>query len=188
MTDKLPPNLLALFAPRPQLRYLPPADHPPEDRRTHRITGVAQYMSDLRAKAAKAKAVEEGAEIAADDPEPETKPTVSHLEKRDATIREKAAHQKWLTQEGWQQLFKPKDDPNIRGDGFKTMFIGRLSYDTDIKDLEKEFARFGPIERIRIVTNNGKSEKPGRVSKKGKSRGYAFVVFEHERDFKGTRT
>jgi U1 small nuclear ribonucleoprotein len=47
MTDKLPPNLLALFAPRPPLRYLPPSDHSPEERRTANITGVAQYLSKL---------------------------------------------------------------------------------------------------------------------------------------------
>lgn len=44
MTDKLPPQLLQLFAPRPALRYLPPCDHAPEDRRTPAISGVAQYV------------------------------------------------------------------------------------------------------------------------------------------------
>jgi U1 small nuclear ribonucleoprotein len=47
MTDKLPPNLLALFAPRPALRYLPPADHPPEDRRTHHISGIAAFLPQI---------------------------------------------------------------------------------------------------------------------------------------------
>ena len=48
MTHKLPPNLLALFAARPALRYLPPNDHAPEDRRTHNISGVAQYLSAMQ--------------------------------------------------------------------------------------------------------------------------------------------
>ncbi len=43
------------------------------------------------------------------------------------------------------------DDPNVRGDAFKTLFIARLSYDTKEKDLEREFGRFGPIERVRFV-------------------------------------
>lgn len=51
MTDKLPPNLLALFAPRPALRYLPPSDHPPEDRRTHRISGIADFLEAAKAHA-----------------------------------------------------------------------------------------------------------------------------------------
>src|ERR1700749_5715 len=48
MTDKLPPNLLALFTPRPPLRYLPPSDHAPEHRRTAPITGVGQYLAALK--------------------------------------------------------------------------------------------------------------------------------------------
>ena len=44
MTHKLPPNLLALFSARPALRYLPPSDHPPEDRKTSAIGGVSQFL------------------------------------------------------------------------------------------------------------------------------------------------
>lgn len=47
MTDKLPPNLLALFAPRPPLRYLPPSDHAAEDRTTGRVSGVAAFLPAL---------------------------------------------------------------------------------------------------------------------------------------------
>lgn len=46
---------------------------------------------------------------------------------------------------------KPAEDPNIRGDAFKTLFVSRLSYDTEVKDLEREFGRFGPIERVCMV-------------------------------------
>ena len=42
-------------------------------------------------------------------------------------------------------------------------------------DLRKVFEGYGPIERIRVVRD-----------KKGKSRGYAFIVYERERDMKGT--
>lgn len=47
MTDRLPPNLLALFAPRPPLRYIPPIDAPPEQRRTTTIDGVAGFKAAL---------------------------------------------------------------------------------------------------------------------------------------------
>lgn len=187
MTDKLPPNLLALFAPRPQLRYLPPSDHAPEERRTARISGVAQFLPALQAKAAKAKAVEEGAPADTDDPEPETAPTLSRLEERNNRIAEKQKNQKWLVEEGWKSLYKPHDDPNVRGNPYATMFVGRLPYDTEVRDLEKEFGHFGPIERIKIVLNNGKHDAAkGRKVKKNKPRGYAFVVFEKEEDFKST--
>ena len=48
-------------------------------------------------------------------------------------------------------LVKAGNDPNVKGDAFKTLFVARLSYDTTEKDLEREFARFGPIERVRLV-------------------------------------
>lgn len=48
MTDKLPPPLLALFQPRPPLRYLPPSDRAPEDKSKSTISGVAAYVGDLK--------------------------------------------------------------------------------------------------------------------------------------------
>lgn len=41
-------------------------------------------------------------------------------------------------------------------------------------DLRREFEMYGAIENVRIVRD-----------KKGRSTGYAFVVFERERDMKG---
>lgn len=48
MTDKLPPNLLALFAPRPALRWVPPSDHAPQDRKTAAISGLASFLPALQ--------------------------------------------------------------------------------------------------------------------------------------------
>lgn len=163
MTAHLPHNLLQLFAPRPPLRYLPPNDHAPEDRKTKHIDGVAQYLPQLK---------EEFGDY---------KPTESWLEKKDRERLEKDAHQKWYLDEGFKQLFNPKEDKNIRGDPYKTLFVSRLSYDTDTKDLEREFGRFGPIERVRVPLNTGEKNP----KKKGKPLGYAFIVFERERDMKG---
>lgn len=41
-------------------------------------------------------------------------------------------------------------------------------------DLRREFEIYGTIERIRLVED-----------RKGKSRSYAFIVYERERDMKG---
>lgn len=49
MTDKLPPNLLALFAPRPPVRYLPAADAALGERKTAKIDGLAQYLEAFKA-------------------------------------------------------------------------------------------------------------------------------------------
>lgn len=43
---------------------------------------------------------------------------------------------------------KPQEDPNIRGDAFKTLIVARLSYDATEQDIESEFGRFGAIERV----------------------------------------
>tara|TARA_R110002003_G_scaffold125_6_gene11426 strand:- start:1926 stop:2234 length:309 start_codon:yes stop_codon:yes gene_type:complete len=48
MTDKLPPMLLNLFAPRPPLRWVEPSDHAPEKRCTPKLSGIGQYMQALR--------------------------------------------------------------------------------------------------------------------------------------------
>lgn len=195
MTDKLPQNLRALFAPRPPLRFLPAHDHTPEDRHTARISGVAQFLPYLNEKAEVARKSDAG-ELAKDDADFEPPPTVSELEKRDNEIREKQEQQKWLTTEGVKKLYQPAEDAQVRGDPFKTLFISRLSYDVDTKDLEREFSRYGPIERIRIVADNGEKwkelkergvdmKKVSKKKKQGASRGYAFIVFEREDDMKG---
>ena len=43
---------------------------------------------------------------------------------------------------------KPSEDSQIRGDPYKTLFVSRLSYEVKESDLEREFGRFGPIERV----------------------------------------
>jgi len=48
MTDRLPPNLLALFAPRPPLRWMEPLDYPAQERKTYDVGGVAQYLPALQ--------------------------------------------------------------------------------------------------------------------------------------------
>jgi hypothetical protein len=84
MTDKLPQNLLALFAPRPALRYLPPSDHAPEDRRTSRIGGVAAFLDAMKEH----------------EKAPYT-PTESWLERKARIKAEKKEKQEKLTTEGF---------------------------------------------------------------------------------------
>lgn len=185
MTDKLPPTLLQLFSPRPPLRYVPPGDHEPGTRRTARITGVAQYLPALKAKAAKAQAVAEGQPVDPEDLEPETAPTQSILEARDLVKAKKQEHQKWLMTEGFKQQWNPHEDPNVKDkDPLKTLFVSRLPYDVTVRELEQIFGRYGKIDRARIVTDHGhEAKRKGKISKTlmEKSRGYAFIVFESER-------
>ncbi|EAS28154.3 U1 small nuclear ribonucleoprotein [Coccidioides immitis RS] len=161
MTDKLPANLLALFAPRPPLKYLKPIDRAPEDVRQSDLTGVAQFVGELQNYAE----------------EVPYNATESWLQRKARQKQEKKEElDKYLT-EGLK-TYDPSSDPQVRGDPFKTLFVSRLSYDVKEADLEREFGRFGPIERIRIVTD------PSNTNPKKKHRGYAFIVYERELDMK----
>jgi U1 small nuclear ribonucleoprotein len=182
MTDKLPPNLLALFAPRPPLRYILPGDFAPEDRKTVKIDGVGSYLAALK-------------EYKETDVYEQTE---SWLQHHDRVKQEKKAKLEYLMKEGvkdceyyqesstgmvvfianWngagadiclstlyeddletlrRQVYmltfgtvdKPQEDSKIKGDAFKTLFVARLSYDVDERDLRREFGRFGAIEHVR---------------------------------------
>ena len=83
MTHKLPPNLLALFAARPALRYLPPSDHAPEERKTNNPGGVAQYLSAMQ-----------------DYEQISYEPTESWLQRKDRIKMEKKLNQEKLLTDG----------------------------------------------------------------------------------------
>ena len=55
----------------------------------------------------------------------------------------------------------------MQGDGFKTLFVARISFDVTEKKLRKEFEEYGPIKRIRLVhdKNTGGSGCPVTVSR-----------------------
>lgn len=44
MTQFLPPNLLALFAPRDAIPFLAPMEKLPFEKKTHGYSGVASYL------------------------------------------------------------------------------------------------------------------------------------------------
>lgn len=67
--------------------------------------------------------------------------------------------------------YDPYNDPKVIGDVHCTVFIGRLNYKTNEGTLSRQFSRFGPIEKVRIVTDG-----------EGMPRGYAFIVFKQPAD------
>ncbi|CEQ41133.1 SPOSA6832_02825, partial [Sporobolomyces salmonicolor] len=78
-------------------------------------------------------------------------------------------------EEAMSKQYDPSADEEICGDPYKTLFVGRLPLDVTEKELLREFEIYGPLERVRLVTD----------PKTGKSKGYAFLVYERERDMKG---
>ncbi|XP_043810009.1 U1 small nuclear ribonucleoprotein 70 kDa isoform X2 [Manihot esculenta] len=72
------------------------------------------------------------------------------------------------------QKYDPISDPNISGDPYKTLFVARLSYETTESRIKREFESYGPIKRVRLITDT--------VTNKPK--GYAFIEYVHTRDMK----
>jgi U1 small nuclear ribonucleoprotein len=61
----------------------------------------------------------------------------------------------------------------LQTDPLKTLFVCRLNFETNERRLRREFEVFGPVVSVNIVKD-----------KEGKSRGYAFIEFANEKDFK----
>jgi len=156
MTAFLPPNLLALFAPRDPIPYLPPVDKLPYEKKvTHNYTGVAQHVHLFE--------------------EPEDTPEPAKVETREERVerrKKEKAEQVAYKLEQEIALWDPNSIGRATEDPFKTLFIARINYYTSESKLRREFEEFGTIRSIRMVSN----------TKNGKSRGYAFIEYENEKD------
>ncbi|KAH9925535.1 uncharacterized protein B0H18DRAFT_1085236 [Fomitopsis serialis] len=99
--------------------------------------------------------------------------TYAEQTKREVRREERKKKREEEYQAAKETVDKPADDPEAVGDPYKTLFIARLHKNATDSDLRREFEGYGSIERVRIVRD-----------KKGRSRGFAFIVFERERDMK----
>ncbi|KAG0231209.1 hypothetical protein BGW41_002237 [Actinomortierella wolfii] len=154
MTDRLPPHLLRLFAPRPPLPYAPPLDREPGKKRENHLTPLAQFLPLCKGH------------------DPDYVPTMTIAERKKQKMAEKKALHEERIKKGLEE-WDPNADPKVGGDPYKTLFISRLNYQVTEKELRREFEMYGPIENIRVV--RGPDEK---------SRGYAFIEYEREKDMK----
>jgi len=155
MTQFLPPNLLALFAPRDPIPYLAPTAKLPHEKTTPGYAGVAQFMTDF------------------EDPRETPAPTRSETkeEKKDRMRREKAEQVAYKLEQDLA-LWDPQANVGLTEDAFKTLFVARINFDTSESKLRREFEVYGPIKAIRMVHDVDNS----------KPRGYAFIEYEQERD------
>ncbi|KAF4116099.1 hypothetical protein G5714_003588 [Onychostoma macrolepis] len=156
MTQFLPPNLLALFAPRDPIPFLPQLEKLPHEKHHNQpYCGIAPFIRQF------------------EDPRDAPPPTRAETrEERLERKRREKMERRQVVVEAELKLWDPHNDPNAQGDAFKTLFVARINYDTTESKLRREFEVYGPIKRIYIVYNK----------KTGKPRGYAFIEYEHERD------
>ncbi|XP_064634247.1 U1 small nuclear ribonucleoprotein 70 kDa-like [Lineus longissimus] len=154
MTAFLPPNLLALFAPRDPLPFLPPVEKPPHYA-GHSYGGAASYLGEF------------------EDPKDTPPPTrVETKDERKERKNKERAEQIAYKLEQDLALWDPSNNPQATSDAFKTLFVARINYDTSESKLRREFEVYGPIKTIKIATDKDT----------GKPRGYAFIEYEHARD------
>lgn len=155
MTQYLPPNLLALFAPRPPLPYLPPAKKLGHESKNRGFGLMVDYKNRF--------------EKSTDTPirtKLETK-----QERIDRKKREKLELATYKVEQAIA-LWDPNSNPDATSDPYKTLFVARLNYDTTEVKLRREFEAYGPIKKISMIQDRV-HEKP---------RGYAFIEYKKEKD------
>ncbi|KAJ3991705.1 hypothetical protein F5050DRAFT_1792782 [Lentinula boryana] len=168
-THLLPPNLLKLFAPRPPLPYTRPIDKDINRVRDKKVSGVGPIITQLKENATE-KLAAAGGENMEEGEEPAFTLSVDVTRQIRREERKKRRTEEFKIA---KETYKPADDTEAVGDPYKTLFISRLHKSATENDLRREFETYGTIERVRIVRD-----------KKNRGRGYAFVVYERERDMK----
>ncbi|KAG9127178.1 hypothetical protein FRC07_000328 [Ceratobasidium sp. 392] len=170
MTHLLPPNLLKLFAPRPPLPFFRSVGKDPEKVKSKNVAGVAALLAQIREDNERGIV---GAGVSDDREEGEEERYTYAEEIKRSMYREQKQKRVREEFQRAKETYKPADDPEAIGDPYKTLFISRLSKNATEEDLRKEFGVYGRIDRIRLVKN-----------KRGHSRGYAFIVYDREKDMK----
>lgn len=155
MTQYLPPNLLALFAARDPIPYMPPVDKLPHEKKSRGYLGLGNFLNDF--------------EDPKDTPAP--KKVETRQERLERRRREKAEQVAYKL-EREIALWDPQEIKNATEDPFKTLFVARINYDTSESKLRREFEIYGPIKKI-VMIHDPDTVKP---------KGYAFIEYEHERD------
>ncbi|KAH9472324.1 hypothetical protein MJO29_001884 [Puccinia striiformis f. sp. tritici] len=176
-THQLPPNLLKLFAPRPQLPYCKPLGRDPDvsiDKK--HISCVSPLLDRLKLEAASTNEDGINQENGEKDPLVDRMPPETLTDSMQVKFERRQEERRRRKEEklGREEEYDPKEDPNATGDPYRTLFISRLSFEATESDLKREFDMYGPIEKLAIVKNK----------LTGKSRGYAFILFEREKDMK----
>jgi U1 small nuclear ribonucleoprotein len=155
-TNNLPPAILALFAPRKPLPFLPPIEKSTKPYFNSISTFLDEFEDPERV-----------------EPPPPWNVPESRRQKQNRikSEREQNHQNKVMEQLGeWE----PEKDPKIHSVAENTLFIGRIPFEMTETDLSREFEPFGRITSCRIV----------RDVNTNKSRGYGFVEFEHVLEMK----
>lgn len=162
-TQGLPHSLLRLFEPRPPIAYFPPLTKPPLMKKKAVHTSITATLAGVEEK-----------DIRDDVPFVyyPTKEEIRANRKEKKQLKAKRDLEENVA--AYDPVESLKTMPDATEDPLKTLFIGRLSFDLTEEQLRREFDEYGPIRKVTIV----------RDVRTGKSRGYAFVEYEREKDLR----
>jgi len=166
----LSPNLLPMFAPRPPMKWYPP---PAKPKKTQRMGGVANATREFEEGRGDEEVTEGAPPVGLGARKPSGVYAIVTKRERAEKKREIQEEKSRALAEEGARTYAPNDDPNATSDPYRTLFIGRLSYDVDEEKLKREFEYYGAVSSVKLVRD-----------KEGKPRGYAFVEFEREGDMR----
>lgn len=164
----MPAAIRATFMPNPPLHHIPPV----RPRRKHPITGIVPHISTISENINKKGDDTTKASVKT--------PQQTSMDKK----REKAEAHKKSLEPLIESYRKEQRDCGGEFDGmncYNTLFVGRLAYEVTERKLLREMEAFGPVKDLRIIQDKSKSTEDDVLRK---SRGYAFVEYEHEDDMK----
>lgn len=151
----LPPHVRATFMPNPPLKHIPPT----KLKRKQPCSGVSQFLVQFERTPA---------------PTRKENPTPKEL-KEDKLKKRKQENESRLKPQIETYRNEQKDcGGEYEGmNCYNTLFVGRLAYEVTERKLLREMETYGPVKDLKLIKD-----------KEGKSRGYAFVEYEHEEDMK----
>mmetsp|Transcript_3034 Transcript_3034/g.4449 ORF Transcript_3034/g.4449 Transcript_3034/m.4449 type:complete len:321 (+) Transcript_3034:85-1047(+) len=169
-----PPAILNLFKSRSKLPFLPPPEK--KAKQTQPFTGVSEFLKEFD-DPNKTLTEEQRKELLDDFKEPESvykrRTRIEKENKAKAASKLMQARARWNPHE---------ENARHTSNPYATLFVARLPYEVDEKELHDIFSQYGSIKGIRLVREKTVDEKPSEESseeeKKGKSRGYAFIEYD----------
>lgn len=133
MTQFLPPNLLALFAPRDPIPYLPPPDKLVHEKKTNGLMGVGSFLHLFEVKSSRDNnspldlILKNIFTLIFQDPKDTPPPTrVETKEERLERRRREKAEQVTYKLEREIAIWDPNSLPDATEDPFKTLFVARI--------------------------------------------------------------
>lgn len=152
----MPPHIRATFVPNPPLKHIPPVKY----KRKNAWTGMSEYMVQFEKSA---------------PPPRKIQPTPKAL--KEAKQERRRKEHEAAIEAKLEEYRKEQRECSGEYQGmncYNTLFVGRLAYEVTERKLLREMEGFGVVKDIKLVKNK----------LDGKSKGYAFVEYEHEEDMK----